>query len=567
MEDSIHFNRLASELSVEERTKLLEKLSSQSSMTASKLYEESDNNEEFIAENSYNKLPWYYKIWFSIISFFKSRSPIKLYEDHIMAQLYRNLEDKYPGFYHYQKDLLLFRFQEELCKLRDGSRFFYHVLDASLNRDKGGLMIFLGSLEMPETHKAIIAKTDPEALFSHFSDLKEHGVRQQAIEAMEDAMAGITQEERTKMYHNAQSLFCLKQLSSFLFDRLINAFVHDASINGYICSAASAQDQLITLNNILSSLKTTPPISLLESIFIYVLVEKSDNPDLDIQNEMKRLLVQAETSLQIIRSFNQEVPLTRLLRCISRKPDLTPHNIGGGEDWFAVYKEHWKELVLENFYSFSKTKLEKDLQKSFQFFFKGTNLKVLENIDTGSSSLGIKFKGNYTLSFLLTFHSIVFMGDINNYLRPILTEGEFIKKENRTEFTESYNNLIKLEELIKRFDRSLSPAGDFGKRYEQARNEISSLPVKRRKIQLVQDEAAQTAERIINQARTALGELIKVLEGIQKKSDDDKYDTLSNLSVIAGKGTAFFDGITESISQFIKALQLMDDIETLETEQ
>jgi hypothetical protein len=293
-------------------------------------------------------------------------------------------------------------------------------------------------------------------------------------------------------------------------------------------------------------------------------MDKSDRPGLDIQNEMKQLLVQAETSLQIIRDFNLEVPLNQVLRCISKHPSLMPQNIGGGEDWFAVYKEHWKELVLGNFLSFSRTKLEKDLQNSFRYFFKGTNLRVLENIGSNSSASGIKVKTDFTLSFLLTFYTIVFMGEINKFLRPILITGEFIKKENRTAFTESYNNLIKLEDLIKRFDADLSLDGDFGKRYDHARNDMTSLPVKRRKLMLVQEDATHAAEKIINQTRDALGELIKVLGGILKKSADDKYDTLSNLSVLAGKGTAFQDGIAESINLFTRTLQLLDDIDSLE---
>ena len=149
MEGPGHFNRLVSELSLEDRAALLEKLSNQSSISASVLYEESGNIQTVKSEPDFIKLPWYYKIWFFIVSFFNSRPPLKLYEEHIMAQHYRDLDETSPGFYHYQKDMLLPKFQEELIKLRDGSRFFYNALDASFNRDKGGLMVFLGSLELP----------------------------------------------------------------------------------------------------------------------------------------------------------------------------------------------------------------------------------------------------------------------------------------------------------------------------------------------------------------------------------------------------------------------------------
>ncbi|MDR2663397.1 MAG: DUF5312 domain-containing protein [Treponema sp.] len=565
MEGNGHFKRLAAELSVEERAGLLEKLSSQSNLSSGMvLYEDPQEEKALKLESRYEALPWYYKLWFFILSFFNSRSPLKLFEDYLMGQIYRNMETKAPGFYNFQKDMLLPKFQEELVKLREGSRFFYAALDASLNRDKGGLMVFLGSLEMPDIHKLIQADTDPETLSSRYRDLSEIELRQKAFKALEEALAGITGEQRDRMYRSARSLHCLKQLSSFLFDRLINGFIFDASLQGNICPAASVRDQLLGLNNILVSLKEPPPMSLLASLFVFVLTEQDHEAGFDIQIEMRKLLSRAETSLQAVKEFNQEVPLTSLLRCMSRSTDISPENIGGGEDWYAVYRERWKTQIEEQFLSFIKVRRHRDLQNAFRYFFKGTNLKMLENMVSDSNPSGISVKGNFSLAFLQTFYSVVFMGEINKHIRPVLLDGEFIRRENRSEFTEHYNTLIKLEDVIGHFDMEISPAGDYGKRYAQAKNDMSSLPVKRRKIQIVVEEAARDAERIIEQAREAIGGMVNILGGILKKSADEKYDTLINISALAGRGTSFTDGISQSIDLFKKALKLLDDIDVME---
>jgi hypothetical protein len=564
MEGTGHFSRLVAELSVEERTKLLEKLSNQSNFSSGVLYEDIREGEPVKSESRYEALPWYYKVWFFILSFFNSRSPLKLFEDHLMDQIYRDAETKAPGFYNFQKDMLLPKFQDELVKLRDGSRFFYSALDASLNRDRGALMIFLGSLEMSGIHKLIQDDTDPVSLSSYYRNLSETELRQKAFKALEDALAGISEEQRNNMYRSARSLYCLKQLASFLFDRLINNFVFDTSIQGNICPAASVRDQLLVLNNILVSLKEPPPMTLLASLFVFVLTEQSDEPGFDIQIEMRKLLAQAETSLQAIKEFNQEVPLTKLLRCMSRNAGISPQDIGGGEDWYAVYRERWKTQIEEQFLSFTKTRRQRDLQNAFRYFLKGTSLKMLENMVSDSNPSGISIRGNFCLSFLQTFYSVVFMGELNKYIRPILLDGEFVRRENRNEFTEYYNNLIKLQDLIGRFDWDISPVGDYGKRYFQAKNDMSSLPVKRRKVQIVVEDAARDAEKIINQTREAIEGMIKILGGILKKSADEKYDTLINMSALAGRGTSFTEGITQSINQFKRALQLMDDIDAME---
>jgi len=564
MEETGSFGRLVSELSMDERGKLLEKLSGQSTLSGSALYEETADGDGFDLEVRYQKLSWYQKLWFSIVSFFNSRTPIKLYEDYTMLQLYRSIEEKAPGYYNFQKDILLPKFQEALVNLKEGSRFFYDALDASLNRDRGGLMVFLGSLEMPTVHQLILEETEPAKLTSHFEGLNEVELRQKAIKAMEEAMAKMSEKERNRMYHSAKSLFCLKQLSSFLFERLINSFIYDSSNHGNICPTRSVRDQLLTLNNILFSLKNPPPMSLLESLFVFVLMDRTKEPGFDMTTEMNKLLAKAETALSAIRDFNVEVPLTLLLRCMMRDTNVSPRNIGGGEDWFAIYRDKWKAQVEEQFFTFTRTKRQRDLQNSFRYFFKGTNLKILDNMWSEQNPAGLMIKGNYCLSFLQTFYAVVFMGGVNRQIRPILIDGDFINKENKAEFTECYNNLIKLEDLIARFDRNIAPEGEYGKRHAQAKNDMSSLPVKRRKLQIVMEEASMEAERIIRQTREALEGMIKVLGGILKKTDDAKYDTLANLSVFNGRGTAFSDGVEESLNQLKKTLQLLNDVEAME---
>jgi hypothetical protein len=563
MDGTGHFNRLVSELNLEERTKLLEKLKSQSTLQQGPLYEEVSDEPEEKIESRFNNLPWYRRLWFRILSFFNSRAPLKLFEDYLMSRISRSLEETAPGFYNYQKDLLLPKFQEMLVYLRDGSRFFYQILDSSFSRDKGGLMVFLGSLEMPDIHRLIQGNTDPSVLVEQFPGISEVELRQKAHRAMEEAVSAINDEQRSVMYYNTRSLSCLTQLSSFLFDRMINAFIVDSAYHGSICPAASIRDQLLVLNNILNSLKDPPPLTLLGSLFVFALSEKRDEPGFDIQIEMRKLLSRAEASIEAIRTFNKQVPLTQLLRCMSRNTGISPQNIGGGEDWFVVYREHWKQLIDDRFSVFIKNKRQKDMQNSLRYFFKGNSLKMLENTGNESDPTGVPVKGAFCLSFLQTFYTVVFMGEINKILRPILLDGEFIKKENRTEFAEYYNTIIKLEDLIRHFDQTLSKNGDLGQRYLQAKTEMTSLPIKRRKIQIVLQEASKAAEKIIDQTKDAIRGMIMILGGIIKKSADDKYASLANV-IVFGRPATFLGNLQFCIDQFQKAIRLMDDIDSIE---
>jgi hypothetical protein len=563
--ESGHFNRLVSELSLAERLNLLEKLNGQSNISQDPLYHQEDDESSLTdIETRYTQLPWYYHLWYFILGLFKAQAPLKLFEDSQVASIGRAIDEEAPGLYDFQKRRLLPSFFAQLEYLKNSARFFYTALDTSVNRDQGAFYAFLGSLEMGPVHERLRTETDPNIIGEHNPGASETEIRQMAFRSMEEAMAEITEDLRGAMYFDARSLHCLKELASFLFDRIMMAFAFDSSVNGQACSAAVVKDLLTDLNNILFSLKVIPPMPLLESLFIFLLQEQSADPGFDINKEIRVLLLRADEALSVIRAFNRQVPLTAILRCATRNMALAPREISGGEDWFMIYREYWKRRIETMFADYMRNRRHRELLDSFRYFLKGTNLKILGNTLSDANPDGMSIKGTFALSFLLTFYSVVFMADINKVLRPILIDGEFYKKENRTEFTERYNDLIKLEDDIKKFEQAISPSGDLGKRYIQARQDMSSLPVKRRKIQLVIEEASDEVVKILERARTASRSMINILNGILGKDAKGKYDTLANMSKLAGKGSRFAVSIGETIQQFQKVLQLLDDIEVME---
>jgi hypothetical protein len=271
-------NRLVSDLSLEERQNLLEKLKGQSNLSSEPLYTAAqEEGPKVNFEEQYARLPWYYHLFYFILSFFKSKPPAKLFEDGQVGKLGREIDENAPGLYDYQRGYLLSEFYQLFMDLKEGARFFFTALDASVNRDKGGFYAFLGSLEMGEVHRRLQTETDPEGIAEKSPNASEAELRQIAFKVMEDSFAAINETQRNTMYTNTRSLYCLKELSSFLFDRVIMAFGFASSAGGQNCSVNVVKELLISLNNILFSLREPPPLALLESLFIFLLQEKTGN--------------------------------------------------------------------------------------------------------------------------------------------------------------------------------------------------------------------------------------------------------------------------------------------------
>ncbi|MDR2194327.1 MAG: DUF5312 domain-containing protein [Treponema sp.] len=580
------FNKLVSELSVEERNDLLKKLVGQSNLSHEPLYENSVESQSTTIDSQYQKLPWYKHFILLIISFLKGKSPIKVYEEWMISRIGQEIETKFPGYFNYRYLLLLPLFHKAFVDLKDSVRFFKDAFDVSLNKDRGAFYAFLGSLEMSAVHKRLEEEIVPLELSSKYPEKNESELKQVAMGLMEDAFAAINEDQRNTMYQHARVLSCLKELSFFLFDRVLYAFANDSASGGMTCSVSVVRDQLATLNNILYSLRTPPSIALLESLFVFVLQEQAENEEIDIQNESKNLLLTAENSLAAIREFNKTVLLTLILRVANRNTAFNPSSISGGEDWFTVYRDYWKQHIELLFDEYIRTKRQRELFESFRSFLKGTPLKTLEYAESETNPSGMPIRLSYELSFLLTFYSIIFVVDINKVLRPILLEGEFTKRENRTLFTESYNDLMKLDEDIKRFDMEIAPTGEIGKQYVIAQSDMS-LTSRRRKVQSVLETANESANVILTKARKGLENMLIVLQGIAKKAPDDKNDMISNIHKFIGKpptatllsvavnnpsgapvaftpkGTTFFNSITDAIQSLRQALYILDNIGTL----
>jgi hypothetical protein len=385
-----------------------------------------------------------------------------------------------------------------------------------------------------------------------------------ALKAMDGAMAEVTDELRNTMYFDARALYCLKELSSFLFDRVIMAFAFNTMANGDACSVTIVRELLVTLNNILVSLKNIPPKPLLESLFVFLLQEKSGEKNFNINNELRALLSRAENALGVVREFNRQVPLTMILRCASRNMSLSPREISGGEDWFVIYREYWKDRVEAAFSDYSRNRRRREVLDSFHSFLNVTNLRLLLYAAADASSDGIPVRGAFSLSFLLTFYPVIFIPDIKDALQTVFVDGDFVRKENHVEFDEAYNNLMKLEDEIRKFEARLSPSGLYGERYEQANQDMASLPAKRRKFQIVVEEASAEALEIVDLAKRSSQSMINILGGIAVADPNGKHGSLSNLQKLSDKDPEFVNSITGIIRTFQNLIRILDDIDAMD---
>jgi hypothetical protein len=481
--------------------------------------------------------------------------------------------------------------------LKEASRFFYTAIDASVNRSKGAFFAFMGSLEMAALHQQLLDSTNPQKLAEKSPDATETQLAKIVRNNADATLESITEEQREPMYRNSRSLQCLKELSTFLYDRLLSSFSVDTALGGNIAPASLVKGQLVSLCNIVYSMKEPPPLPLLGTLFIFMMHGQTAKenaqagPDAGIpvnaaaDAEVRKLVEKAEKALAVIRHFNRRVPLKQIVRCATRDLGYEPVELSGGEDWFAVYRTYWKTSVAGTLREYIIAHRKDELGSELRQFLGDTDLEEVPHVKSEANPDGFDVTGALRLSFLLTFYKRVFSKELNPTLRPILIDGEFLQRDNRTEFAEGYSELIKLDDAIKTFSMKLSAAGDYGKRYDQMQQEVQAVQIRSRKMKNLLEEIDDESLRIISGAYRALDSLKKVLCGISNRgivdtgdvsasivavdATGEQYDTLANLAQLAaaaGAGTQFYDGVTMCIAKISTAITLLENAGKVETE-
>jgi hypothetical protein len=562
------FDPLVLTLKESEREDLLDRIFQNSDLSHEPLYTKTADNPKK-ADDEFSALPFFLRIWYAIIGFIFGKTPVKAYENSVIAKVGREINLTSPGYYNYAQGLLLPDMYQALVDLKNAVRFFYNALDSSVNKDRGAFYAFMGSYEMLEMHRQLSKMSSPVEFAKLHADMTSEMLKQTALDMYAETLTMMTDVQRENMYRNVRALICLKELAGFLYDRLIINFQLEAALHGKVCPGALVKGQLAGLNNILFSLKEVPSMALLSTLFVFSLRDEFMNKTEKINYELQKLLAQTEKSLAVIRDFNNKIPLTLILRCINKDMSYEPSELPGGEDWFVIFRNYWKSRIEESYDNYLIDLKREEINKTFDIFFSGKEMIDIQNSPPDKGSDTISLENALLFSFFLTFYKRIFLTEMNQVLRPILIDGEFIRKENRLDFTESYNELIKMEDAINNLVRKIAPGGDYGNRYNQLRNDVISPVIRHRKMQVLTEEIKAESYEIAWKAKSALELMNAIIHGIliplEDSNENSKYASLANLSTILGKANSdFIITLKETSKKLALAVDLVGNIMDVE---
>lgn len=546
------FDRLVVNLSAEERSELLDRINRSCSVSEEPLYPEPGAfaPRKRMGPDDLPSLGFFRRFVLYIRRLFTGRDIESLLAEDDIRNIAREVERRCPGLVSEKRGVLCEPLLDELRRLRDSARFFFDVLARSIDVDKAAFIAFLASIELPETHARLLETTDPFVYVDNHPDASEQEVRQAMLGAFDEAFSGLQEDRRRRMYQDLRCLLFLKRLSGFLFERLIATF-HQGSEPGEGAAATflESRDLLIELGDILFSLSTPPTIQLMESLFVFAAREDLAREDFNAEDSIATNLGKTELSLARIRSFNQKIPLADVIRIVTGDPSYAPRELPAGEDWLAIYRNFWKARIETKLEELRNELRYRKLAEELSSFIGDVQPANLPHISREDGRDSPPVRQDLGLAFIDAFSRGIFAKEINRPLRIVLMDGEFYRKENRIEFTDAYDTVLRGPETVAGFDARLAPEGELGGSWCQARMDLATVAVKRRKIQSVVKGVDDEADAIIRTFGSALGELVKIIGGILKGEAGGRYDSLANLAFLDGKAN----------KEFLRSLELAKD--------
>ncbi len=558
------FDQLVKSLNSGERRELLEKIRSAFSVSEKPLYGgRNDPLPSVNIEEELARLGLFKRFILYLRSLVTNKDRAALMRDTMLKDLKRQLGHQAGGlmnFFHSQFTEKMF---SELSSLMDGVTFFKNPLGQALRKEKGDFYAYLAGTEL----KTIQGRLESEIrLFNAEDETFDESVsKAEMLEKFETIIEEIPQEEKNRVYKDTQALYFLFHLSNHSFDKMLSFFRTDKEGLNRFCDFQAITRNLIRLADRLSAAKNSPSSDALRVLFLFSNKDRLDDEGFDLEEQITRSLSKAEEALTAIRHFNDRVPLPMIIRYITRNLDYTPKHLGGGEDWFVIFKEFWQQRIEWSYREFQKNRRKLNLIKGATDFLHTDGLPLLDCYSSRAFREDEVIRYTLSAMFLKGFMEKVF-SRMYKPLELILRQGQFYKQQNRQEFAETFENIIELGKKVSGLEKQLDVTGYFGSKIVEIRKSMVNLKIKAPQIEEILSDANSDTLALMDMAIKLLQKLVLLLGGILHGEPGARFDTISNLATLGGRDNRLLNSSWENaLKSSSQAANILRDLRDLES--
>lgn len=529
MSDSL-FDRLAKELTVEERHEMLEQVKSLLPLEAEPMKME-ENTQELDLEKVYKESSFFERLWIFILHMFTQKEIKEITGERQLIQIKRKLHKEASVWINTEEKRLTQEFYVLFSTLNHSLEIVRETL-ARIRREKEDFLLYWGNSCFQDFKENILKETDPLMIEKQLKEVRINIVRDTIEENFNLAFTHIPEHLVIKFKQQNDCLYHLQALVNFPLYALVSSF-QTRGETGLEAEWEDIQTSLMNFADLLHSFIYFPDRETLEQVVLFanrerILKEKSEESKKWLED-----LYEAFNSIQEILKRLVQIPIPDFLKLLNENINYSLSDLGGGEDCFYIFRKSWKLRIDHRIALYINQSKIRELQTALLSTWSVTNPGKLGNYNERFHP-NCNFRYIRTMVLLAYFYEELRKERKYPVLDTILKRGEFYKKNNQVEFKQVMDSIHQSKELFETFLDKLEDRGFYTVRLKDLlNNKESSAETQEKDIQYLVQSIDQEAEEIVKRLMANMRKLSLLLTGILI-GDRGEYDTLSNYADLAG---------------------------------
>ena len=506
--------------------------------------------------------PFVIRIWLYLKSFFKSQPVEAVYEEELIRRLGKDLQHNYKQYINIKANIFTNDFYELLRELRKTQLFFTSLLSA-YDADKGNFYLLGSSFVAPDAYLKLMYNTDP---FSCVPNSQANtNLRAELLKKIDESFSLMTADYKTRMYQAANAIEWMRYFCELPLDKVVLRFTVNPSVDPS-CSVYLLSAEIGMLASVLSTIKPIPDV-VLQALFLLSKQDKLNDKTVNMNQESVEFISQASHALEAIKEFSVKIPILEFARYALKSIQWEPQRLEGGEDWFQLFKIAWKKRFNERWQLWSAEQKRTQLNRQMLDLLKIDKLEPLMYRPWEDSWLVLRFKREFSFSFLSSFFSKLYPSFVQPVLKTLLMEGKFYRRENLAEYTNAFTMLERQQSCISTFESRLSPEGEIGSAFIQLKEKTIASLKSKNSLEALMKNIETEAKQIITSSQGAFKTLIALLNGFIEGNKNNVYAPLLNWLIIQGNDNNEFRKQVESVKNVLQEVTtILTDADRIETD-
>ncbi len=513
------FDNLVQGMSRDERHELLQKIQSDSIIDSEPIAEFLEDPSQIDLAEEYHKLSLLQKIivWFKRV--FTGRDVQTVTEQMLISRLGNRVDKDFPGIIDLRHSVIKEDLAYRVDDLRNQLSWLAGPLGNVLGDSRRQFLAFMFGVANPGVYDLIREKTDPETAVGQHPEFNDRELKKYLLKNLQEILESVGTDQRQILYMNYRFLYHLLQLASFPYTKILQEF--KGADERYIPVAfGKVEGALRRLDSQINSTTETPSVDILQQVFVFLEQGKEDE---EYQAEqLGKQIKRAADAVGILRNFVRQIPLRDIIAFFSGDIRYMPMALAGGEDWFALFREHLNKIVEQRFDAWVYSRRRKEIISA-----------MIKTADVSSFPLAEPYATSPAYSIARHHFSVsvadfvlnrFFSGRWLSPLKILMIDGEFYKDHNREEYNEAYQKLERSEESLAQFLQTMP---------DQPRH----APTDNR---MVIDDMDARARRIVDDVLGSLRMLANIIDGILFGEVGGRFDTIANLGQINGRANKVY---------------------------